>query len=221
MNAPSRLLATLVVVSGMLLGILAGRVERASAVTYWDYVWVHPGGTLNSGSPNSDYLNCGWHSVCLSPFNWGTGLDWANAHGEYVYYRSYSTNTAGYSWSARALITEWGDTCRVTNVNHYRRSGVHDSTVRYVHTGSNFHLQQFYVSSDLYPQWTSRAVGNTLNEAGLGCATTGPHLHQDTGYGENHWINPATDFPTASSCNTGCGNKNVIDLYQLGYAWQE
>jgi len=220
MSRTVRLSVVIAIVAGGLLGLLAARTERASAVPYSYYVYVHPGATST--------LNCGWHSTCLDPWPWGTGLDWANQAGAYVYYRSYSNNNGGLSWSARALITDWNETCRKTYVSQYRRSGAHDSTVRFVHTGSNFHNQQFYVSSGYYPTWTSREVGNTMNESGLGCATTGPHLHEETWDGHNYWINtqidPATGlpyFPEATTCHNGCGTKPIFSVYQLGFYWQE
>ncbi len=156
MNRIARVVLALAIVTGSLLGSLMGRFDHATAVPYGYWVYVHPGGTRPDGV--NDYLNCGWHGTCLGASNWGTGLDWQNSHGEWVYFRSSSSNNAGYSTTGRALVTDWGGTCRTTSVSLYRLSGAHDSTVSYVHTGSNFHGQQFYVNSGFYPQWTGVTI---------------------------------------------------------------
>ena len=218
MSRVAKLVLVLAMVTGSLLGTLMGRFEQAGATTYGYWVYVHPGGTSPDGV--NDYLNCGWHGTCLGNANWGTGLDWRNSHGEWVYFRSSSSNNAGYSSTGRAVITDWGGTCRTTYVSLYRWSGIHDSTVAYVHTGSNFHGTTFYPNSGYYPQWTSRTIGNTLTEPSS-CDTTGAHLHEQTWNGFNYWVKPTSEYPTMEVCELNCGDKRIFDLYQLGFYWQD
>jgi hypothetical protein len=214
----TKVILTTAVVLGFVGGVLAGPFKTADATPVSFYVYVHPGGTSANGV--TDHLNCGWHSVCESPYPWGTGLDWRNSHGQNVFYRSYSNNNGGFVYAARALIEGTGTICKSTWVFHYRHSGVNDSVVRYVHTGTNLSGQEFYVWSGFYPQWTSTVVGQTITEP-ASCKTDGPHLHQETYAGHNHWVNPTPEFPTGATCNTGCGFKNIFQLYQLGYYWQQ
>lgn len=216
MNSLPTGLALTIVLAGALAGWLTGRVEMAGASPYDYYVYVHPGGTT-SGS--YDDLNCGYHATCSGSPNEGTGLDWANSHGENVYYRGYSSNSAGYSWSGTGWITEQiSGNCYSTFVSQYKRSGAHNSTVAYIHTGTNYEDTGFTIAGGYYPTWTSTIVGQTLNEPSE-CNTTGAHLHQATLNGGNHWKN--TYYPEMSSCSTSCGSKNVMSNYQLGYYWSE
>ncbi len=220
---PTRIFA-LSLLAGSLLGWLSAGVSSVEASPYDYYVWVHPGGTLNSGSSTDDYLNCGYHAICEGTANSGTGLDWANTHGENVYYRANSSNSAGYSWSGTAKITEEitdGGECYYTYVSQYKRSEGHNSTVAYIHTGTNYEEDEFVIYGGYYPAWTSQIVGQTIAEDTEICDTTGAHLHQSTDYGGNHWKNTSGYYPEMSSCRSSCGNKDVMNNYQLGYYWSE
>jgi hypothetical protein len=210
-NHRRRAVVLLAVVFGLAAGMLAGHrdQDRVSAITYDFYAWVHPGA--------QSHLNCGYHTVCSGSANWGTALDWHNSQNDPVYYRSYSDNSAGYSWSASGLITGWSESqCYFTFASLYKRTGAHFATIGYTYTGSANWGNNFTVWSGFYPAWTSTQVGYTVSEP-TSCDTTGAHLHQYTNYGGNHWVN--SYYPTMSQCSGSCGNKPIFDQYQAGHYW--
>lgn len=90
MNKLQRLTAVAAVAAGFLLGILT--TGEARATTYQYQVWNYPGAGAT--------IYCGWHGQCDSTNSNmdGDSLDWGNASGSPVYWRSLSANTQNLSY---------------------------------------------------------------------------------------------------------------------------
>lgn len=172
---------------GAAAGVTAIPPRNAAAVTEID-VDIHPGTESTTG-----YLNCGWHSTCLSPYPLGRALDWRNSAGKKVYWRS----DTYYSDSSSATVVAWNDysasTAGCNTVTLLLRDlfGTTRGTVFYVHTdgaGADFDV---YGHDSVKDQTTQ--VGTTTGSVDPGCSSTGPHLHQQAASPPDLY---SSNFPT-------------------------
>lgn len=159
-------------VLGAILGSLAPSadpVEASAVIT----VYSHP------GPANIDeYINCGWHSTCISSPGAAIALDWQNANGANVYWRSvdYRSDTATPDSSAVSPVsaTSTGG-CISVYATVYEEWGSFQGQIQYYHT--NYSSFGFF--------WTFGTTSGQQNFEKVGtsrypdnCTIFGPHVHQ-------------------------------------------
>ena len=117
---------------GFFLGVWAPRPAEGSSP------WVKFLFTPQAGL-NSTCLSCGWHSSCVYPYPWGTGLDFpANCSdsGQDVYLRNWGFKASGsQEWVAWGTpFTASGTLCKETYVKVFDKNMTVLGWMRYLHT---------------------------------------------------------------------------------------
>jgi hypothetical protein len=189
---------------GIFAGVLAGVGTPNNALAYEGVTWYsNPGPTSSTAN-----LNCGWHSDCLDPPDYGgPGLDWQNGECASVYFRGrgYRANpnetplligTVYIGQRNGGCIEAVGDI--VDSLGNYRgRVGFVHSQIG-VSEGHSFNIYARYSGN-----YSNVAVAYSIPKASelSGCSITGPHLHQDASYGS--WTQPAGYPVDNCSCSQG------------------
>jgi hypothetical protein len=213
------------VVSGLVGALSAMYAPTPSAAIFADFeVRVHPG-----PSSASVPLTCGWHSnACPSNPSTGHALDWGNAAGATVYWRSF-----GYAQYSPSMTILTGRIVRVTNELCYRaRVDLTDSqgygrgSAVYTHSDTSYGGTVFNISGGSGWTWTYRAVGYTRTTDKSGCpgwiGNYWPaHLHQSDSV--TNWTRNSSKYPTAQTCpGANCGTKPITTFgyHQASTYWR-
>lgn len=158
----------------LLLSVATGALTAPSAraTTNWG-LWVNPGASSN-------YLTCGWHSTCFSPFTWGNALDWNNdpyTHKN-VYWRSWATADTGSGTMAYAYPYDATGTCYGAGAKGYDLGWTERGRVVWLHTQLGAGAPTAYVQGSWIGSFTSAGpMGTTVETDKSGCPFDGPHLH--------------------------------------------
>ena len=191
-------LLTLAILVGVAAGALTGRTG-ARAITAYD-LYMMPGGVTNA-------LTCGWHSACISPYSWGNALDWGNAGGNAVYWRSYGVAVPTGAIGVGFPLDVSG-TCKAAGVDVYDVGWIPRGRVVFTHTQLT-RTTSFAIAGGppLTPALTLLSVGTTASTELYSCTSptpplwSGPHLHQySTASG---WYANTAVYPNAPSTGTG------------------
>ena len=93
---PVALLASIIV--GLVLGSAFPRPVQAA--NYWEFWHDIPVGATTG---QTVYLNCGWHTECVDPWNSGSALDWEETNSYSYFDKTRPTQTSRTSRCSTAL----------------------------------------------------------------------------------------------------------------------
>jgi hypothetical protein len=198
-------LAVLALTAGA-LGTLTASPARA--VSQYG-LYVNPGASTN-------YLTCGWHSTCQTPYPAGNALDWGNDPyiNRQVYWRSWGTADSGSGTMAYAYPYDAGSSiCYGAGANIYDVGWTWRGAVVWLHTSLSGSAPTVYINGSWSGAYTnSGPMGSTVaSEKHVSCPWDGPHLHQySTASG---WYANTGVYPSAPTTGTG------YDLTSFGN-WQ-
>lgn len=184
-----RLMATLTL--AVIIGGISGLIAPATSSAQSGRVDVHL--TINPGATNS--LTCGWHEACLSPFYFGSALDWANAGNAYIYWRSYGWRSDTTGQVATGTVGTSNTGCSRMLIDVRDVYGYSQGISYYTHSWTpwNGHPVRIDAGGGFW-QGNNQIIGYTyLNERAdfPNCPTSGSHLHQyASGYGQNTGLYP-------------------------------
>ena len=191
------------IVAGLLLGVLFPATGEAVQIAY---VFNHQGG--------NGYLTCGWHesgSGCGSGTPYAA-LDWDNADGGAVYWRSWTVNPLSSSPTLTGSVdpVDATSTCYAVRADLRDPSGNSRGAVAYKHTNNDGYFFYLYGTSAGYWQANNR-VGDSVTADKGGCDFRGSHVHQHSGGSFSAHSHSAPNYyPTDSQCDldgttTYCG----------------
>jgi hypothetical protein len=139
--------------------------------------------TINPGATNA--LTCGWHDVCSGGGGTGCCLDWSNAVGAGVYFRSWGwrSGAAGSVQVADSYVTTPNTSCSRVAIDLYLRDGTYLGSAYYTH---NYTLWYgVYNPVNASQSWTPTTflIAYTYDYQQEirdfpYCTTFGNHLHQ-------------------------------------------
>ena len=188
---------------GLLLGWASPRPAHAS--NFWEF-WhdIAVGGTTGQ----TVYLNCGWHTECVSPWTKGNALDWEETNS-YAYLAGAAKWDSWYVTNAAYADVSYeeeynGSKCKnvVAEIrNWYTGALLAREVYEHVERSGSTTIQIHAYSS---PWPIRRIVGDVSTDELDNCTSwTGSHVHQyglgftATDDGPNDW----DPFPNAASCN--------------------
>ena len=116
------------IVVAALVGTLLGHISSRDVHALTGYEL-----NVNPGSSNTR-VNCGWHSVCVSPYSAGYAIDWANAGGGAVYWRSWGFLSAGSGSIGTAYMTVAPGNCYTIGVDFLSLLTTYKGSTSFTHT---------------------------------------------------------------------------------------
>jgi hypothetical protein len=173
----------LAVMAAAALGALLAAVAPPAALASIEIVVdIYPGPQSSTAAT----LNCGWHSACNSPYPDGNGLDWKNAGGDDVFWRSrtYRDDTStpsAVAWADIQNVT--GATCKTVRVKLTDNFGVVRGQEDYVHSDFSSGYSDFWVLGRSWPgHWQDPQIADSASTENTDCVNLnlfhGAHLHQ-------------------------------------------
>ncbi len=226
-----RLLAATSLIAGFTAGLLPLHWLESTGPTGQTLVPIlTPPARPTGGSP---LLTCGWHTACVSPYDFGTGLDWDDypePSNREVYFRGYfqRTNTPNPIKSLRGqpLSNSGGpNTCERQDVWIIEvHSGKLRAVPRYVHMDLTW-TTPFDIWTSTYGKYQSVRIGvMSLDDRG-GCQWTAMHVHEEHAYvgsGVTVTLNTSR-YVTAAQCHSSCDTyrNDLIDNWTRKFQWAE
>lgn len=172
--------------------------------------------TLYSHGGAGNYLECGWHGVCINPPSPGNALDWSSHSGspENVFWRSYGERSDYTDYIAVATIRTQHSGCHRVRVDVSDAFGFSKGSILYTHTNTSKAGQAFYIYGGPNPAWTSSLIASTVWD-GSNCSWSGYHNHQlSTGY---PWYDNWSRYPSAPA--NGWSNPTLWLWHQSLQGW--
>ena len=199
--------------AGLLVGVLFP-AEKAEAVA--NYTVRSHAGTQGA---TSQYLTCGWHSVCKTPWTSGNGLDWDAIADDHQQWRSNNFRSDASTPDNVAVADPDSfntSLCYRIGVVVTDNGSTNRGTVYYEHVNTPKAYYQLVGDSDgtLQTFWAGIVV-DPDSELDEDCPTTGDHIHQ-----ESTWTKGG-GWPTASTMHTSQYVSSVWDAYIFTKSWTQ
>ena len=218
MNALKHL--ALVVSVAIVAGASAALLMPNQSLAYEGVTWYsNPGPTSSTAN-----LNCGWHSDCLPPADYGgPGLDWQNGEYAAVYFRGwgYRANPNETPLVIGAVyIGQRNGTCTEAVGDIVDSLGYYRGRVGFIH--SQISVSEGY-SFTIYARhsgnYSNVAVAYSIPKASefSGCGISGPHLHQDASYGS--WTQAGYPVDNCSCSQGGQGDITSSSKWMYYTGW--
>ena len=200
----------------------------AEATFYYATVKIHPPVGSPSGSGAAAWMNCGWHTSCVSPYTGdGPGIDWSpetSGHtccgtGRNVYFRSWNYMSISAVIGDINYFYYASDACKEVKVQIRDQYKAVAGTVIFEHTTRSGTLTSSMSASAGGTYSGNINVGSMLTSGEYsGCPWTGTHTHEKDASGYNVFTrnigSPSGHIPHQYD-TTGCAQTNPCKYLYL------
>jgi len=220
----------IVAVAGVVVGLMMMLTQTAFAATSTDtltfFVVPGAGGSNAAGTSGSVSLNCGWHVSCVSPYQYGTGVDWGSSnHTVYLRAKVVDTLFTTATLSAYAKVSSRTvNGCPQVVAQIWAKNKPWDNTddmrvmnVIFMHTQWNGTTTTVNFNASRTGIVTGVAVGAMHDDTGGGCSWNGYHLHSDQESVSGFTITRnTTDIPKAAGPCSNPADPGACNTFNTG-----